>query len=182
MRVTLAALTILALAACANGAAVGQTGQIAAQVSPCAASEFRQMDFWVGTWDVRWNKGGGTPAGAGTNIITREYADCVIQEAFDGGPATGNLIGHSVSTYHAPLGKWRQTWVDNQGGYFALIGGPEGDDFVLTSYRVSDNTPAQRMVFTDIGAHSLTWRWQRTTDSGATWSDSWVIYYTRRPG
>ncbi len=167
---------------------MGQTDQTgapappAAQASPCAAAEFRQMDFWVGTWDVRWDEGGGTPAGSGTNIITREYDNCVIQEAFDGGPATGNLIGHSVSTFHAPLGKCRQTWVDNQGGYFALVGGQEGADFVLTSYRVSDNTPAQRMVFTDLHANSLTWRWQRTADGGATWSDSWVIYYTRRAG
>lgn len=152
----------------------------AAPPPPCSAPEFRQMDFWLGTWDVQWQATPGTPAGRGTNTITREYDGCVIQEAFDGGPATGNLIGHSVSTYHAPLKKWRQTWVDNQGGYFALVGGPEGDTFVLVSSRLQDNSPVQRMVFENIKPNSLTWRWQKTPDAGKTWQDQWVILYARR--
>lgn len=148
--------------------------------APCTSAEFRQMDFWLGQWDVRWDAVTGIPAGAGTNTITREYGGCVIQEAFDGGPASGGLIGHSVSTFHAPLGKWRQAWVDNQGGYFAFVGGPEGERFILVTSRIADNVPVQRMVFEDIQANSLTWRWQMTPDAGATWTDQWVIHYTRR--
>ena len=147
---------------------------------PCAASEFRQLDFWVGVWDVRWDAAQGMDAGSGTNVVTREYGDCVIQEAFDGGPTTGGLIGHSVSVYHAQIKKWRQTWVDNQGGYFALVGGPQGDDFVLVSNRPTDQLPGLRMVFEKIAPNSFTWRWQRSVDGGATWTDSWVIFYTRR--
>lgn len=176
MRTILAALAVLACVGCALAHAQP------AAAPPCGTPEFRQMDFWVGVWDVRWEAASGIPAGQGVNTITRAYGDCVIQEAFDGGPATGGLIGHSVSTYHAPLQRWRQTWVDNQGGYFALVGGPEGDDFVLVSSRVTDNAPVQRMVFTDITPDSLTWRWQRTPDGGATWADQWVIQYTRRAG
>jgi hypothetical protein len=38
-------------------------------------------------------------------------------------------------------------------------------------------------VFEDITAQGLTWRWQGSADAGATWSDRWVIHYTRRaPG
>jgi hypothetical protein len=162
------------------GALVAGASAHAQQAAPCSAPEFRQMDFWVGVWDARWEAGAGTPAGRGVNTITREYGSCVIQEQFDGGPSTGGLIGHSVSTYHAPAHVWRQTWVDNQGGYFALAGGPVGDDFILTSYRMNTSTPAQRMVFADIRENSFTWRWQSTPDAGATWTDSWVIHYTRR--
>jgi len=175
MRGLLAAAVVLGVGVCGAGHAADQSPP-----SPCAASEFRQMDFWVGSWDVRWDAGAGMAAGKGTNTITRAYGDCVIQEAFDGGPTTGNLIGHSVSTYHAPIKKWRQTWVDNQGGYFALVGGPEGETFVLVSSRLQDNTPVQRMVFENIKANALTWRWQKTTDAGKSWSDQWVIHYTRR--
>lgn len=146
---------------------------------PCAAPEFRQMDFWVGRWEVRWDATPGNPGGRGTNTVTREYGGCVIQEAFDGGPVSGNLIGHSVSTYHAPLQRWRQTWVDNQGGYFALVGGLEGDKFVLVSSRPNDNAPVERMVFEDIQADNFTWRWQTTPDGGASWTDQWVLHYTR---
>lgn len=173
-----AAAAVLALGGCASA-----TAQTSAAPPPCSSPEFRQMDFWLGTWDARWEASTGTPAGQGVNVITREYGGCVIQEAFDGGPATGGLIGHSVSTYHAPLQRWRQTWVDNQGGYFALVGGPEGDDFVLVSSSVSNGQPVQRMVFEDITPGAFTWRWQRTPDAGATWVDQWVIHYTRRaPG
>lgn len=177
MRTMLAAIATLVCAGCAST-------EVSAQQTapPCSTAEFRQMDFWVGVWDVSWEASASTPAGHGVNTITRAYDNCVIQEDFAGGPATGGLIGHSVSTYHAPLQRWRQTWVDNQGGYFALVGGPVGEDFVLVSSRVTDNAPVQRMVFTDITANSLTWRWQRTPDGGATWADQWVIQYTRRAG
>lgn len=147
---------------------------------PCSSAEFHQMDFWLGTWDARYTNDANRPPD-GQNIITREYGGCVIQEAFDGGPAAQGLIGHSVSTYHTPFGKWRQTWVDNQGGYFALTGGPVGDDFVLENTRLSDSAPYMRMLYEEITANSFTWRWQQSTDAGATWSDQWVIYYTRRP-
>lgn len=151
--------------------------QQAPQTPPCSAPEFRQMDFWLGTWDAHY--AAGQPPG-GVNVITRAYGDCVIQEDFDGGPQAQGLIGHSVSTYHAPTQQWRQTWVDNQGGYFALTGGPVGDDFILTNTRITENAPYQRMVFEDIAADRFTWRWQSSADAGASWTDQWVIYYVRR--
>lgn len=177
MKALLMAIAALGASVCASASAQQQ-----AQPAPCSGPEFRQMDFWVGVWDARWDASPGTPAGSGTNTITREYGGCVIQEQFDGGPASGGLIGHSVSTYHAPAQVWRQTWVDNQGGYFALTGGPVGDDFILTSYRMNTATPSQRMLFTDITPNTFTWRWQSTADAGATWTDSWVIHYARRAG
>ena len=148
--------------------------------APCAASEFRQLDFWVGVWDVHWDASPGMAAGQGTNVVTREYGDCVIREEFDGGPTTGGLLGHSVSIYDSRVRRWRQTWVDNQGSYFSLDGGPEGDRFVLLSYDLEHRTPQGRMVFEKITPSGFTWRWQRTTDGGAHWTDSWVIDYRRR--
>lgn len=147
---------------------------------PCSGEAYRQLDFWVGTWDAAWEASPGQPAGHGTNVITRTLGDCVIEENFDGGPSTGNLIGRSVSIYHAPLGRWRQTWVDNQGGHFALIGGPVGDKFVLETAPATERGPYQRMVFENITPQAFTWRWQSTTDQGATWTDAWVIRYTKR--
>jgi hypothetical protein len=152
----------------------------ATQPAPCAGAEFHHMDFWLGSWDVRWDASPGQPAGQGTNVVTRDFDGCVIHEHFNGGSSTGSLLGESWSLYHAPTQHWRQTWVDNQGGYFALMGGLEGDKFILISKSVSDNTPRQRMVYEDITPNSFTWRWQGSTDRGATWTDSWVIHYTRQ--
>ncbi|MBI3440087.1 MAG: hypothetical protein HY054_15790 [Proteobacteria bacterium] len=160
--------------------AMATTPQSLPSAPTCVGSEFRQLDFWLGDWDVRWDAWPSQPMGHGTNHVTRDFDDCVIHEHFSGGPSTGNLRGESWSLYHAPSQWWRQTWVDNQGGYFALTGGMSGDRFVLVSNSLGDNAPRQRMVFEDITTNSFTWRWQRTADGGATWSDSWVIYYSRR--
>lgn len=180
MRVIVAALAGVCLMACASAGAQQQGAAAPPAAAPCSASEFRQLDFWLGSWDARWDAGGGTPAGSGTNVITREYGGCVIQEAFDGGPATGNLIGHSVSTYDANVSRWRQTWVDNQGGYFALVGGPQPDGTFILIHNTLEGAPRSRMVFEDITPNAFTWRWQATRDGGTTWTDSWVIHYTRR--
>ena len=176
MRWMLAAAAAMAALALAPAQAQQQ-----AQTPPCSTPEFRQMDFWLGTWDAHYTADTSQAPG-GRNVITREYGNCVVQEQFDGGPQAQGLIGHSVSTYHVPSQQWRQTWVDNQGGYFALVGGPVGDDFILTNTRATENAPHQRMVFEDITPNSFTWRWQSSADAGATWTDSWVIHYVRRAG
>ncbi len=95
-----------------------------AQTAPpaCAGPEFRQLDFWLGDWDAEWGASPGTPAGTGSNHITKSYEGCVIEEHFDGRPGQ-HLMGHSVSVYFAPTRQWRQTWVDNEGGYIDLAGG-----------------------------------------------------------
>lgn len=147
-----------------------------APASPCAGAEFKQLDFWLGAWDDRWDAFPGTPAGRGSNHITRTYGGCVTEEHFKGAP----LSGHSVSTYVAGTKNWRQTWVDNQGSYIDLEGGPDGSgNFVLSTLPQSGSAKANRMVFTDIKPDSFTWRWQASQD-GRAWTDSWIIRYTRK--
>jgi hypothetical protein len=155
-------------------AAVPAFGQSAP--TPCSTAEFKQIDFWLGDWDARWEASPGTPAGKGSNHITRTYDGCVTEEHFDGAP----LQGHSVSTYLVSTKNWRQTWVDNQGAYIDLAGGPDSaGNFVLTTLPKSGTAAASRMLFTDIKPNSFTWRWQATQD-GKVWADSWVIHYVRR--
>jgi hypothetical protein len=162
---------------CAAGLAVASPGL--AQQSPppaCKGPEYRTLDFWVGDWDALDDKGNVI----GTNRITRdEYGDCVITEHFVGTP----LIGHSVSIYRPGLKQWRQTWVDNQNGYFDLVGGPvSGTDyaFYFENKRVSDTQPYQRMIWQDIKPDSFVWRWQRKGKAEDDWADSWVIHYRRK--
>jgi hypothetical protein len=152
----------------------------AAPTSTCSGPEFRQLDFWLGDWNAAWAAPAGSPAGRGTNHITKSYGGCVIEEHFDGRPGQP-LMGHSVSVYHAPSKSWRQTWVDNQGGYIDLQGGPDAKgDFVLVTLPNGQNKQASRMLYTDIKPDSFTWRWQNSAD-GTTWTDNWVITYTRMP-
>lgn len=148
-----------------------------AQAPPaCTGEEYRQLDFWLGKWDLSWKPTGAGDNGEGTNDITLILDDCVVQESFKGAGA----IGHSVSVYQAPTKKWRQTWVDNTGGYFALVGGPDNAGFRLDLTRISTESPYMRMIWRNIETDSMDWHWQRSPDEGKTWEDSWVIHYARR--
>jgi hypothetical protein len=153
----------------------------AAQAPPtpaCAGTEYRTLDFWVGDWIAEDEQG----HRIGTNHITRdEYGNCVITEHFH--MDDGTLTGHSVSLYRPGLKQWRQTWVDDQGGYFDLVGGPvTGSDyaFYFENKRVADNQPYQRMIWQDIRPDGFTWRWQRRAKPDEPWADSWVINYRRK--
>lgn len=141
---------------------------------PCSAPEFRQLDFWVGSWDLTWNKDS-----KGTNTVTRVLGGCVIEENFNGGDSM-SLRGMSVSSYRPETGKWYQTWVDNDGSYLDFVGGMQGDKMILQRSASRDGKVyLQRMVFHDIKPDSLVWDWQRSSDQGKTWENLWTIHYRR---
>ena len=146
----------------------------------CTDAEYRQLDFWVGHWDLTWAQPDGSE-GTGENIISHDpYGNCIIMENFDGAP-TLQFKGMSVSTYLKPAKMWRQAWVDNSGGFFSLYGGPQDDgSFLLDMERVNDQGPYRRMIWKNIKADSLDWHWQGKTDEDAEWTDAWVIYYKRK--
>lgn len=175
---TTAAIAALTLVALVQPALAQETATPPPE--PCQDGEFRQMDFWLGHWDLTWTAPDGTEAKGKNSITLMPYGDCVITERFDGGE-TIPLDGMSVSVYSKPHKLWRQTWVDNQGGYFALTGGPQEDGtFVLNMDRIDENTPYSRMVFEGITEDSLVWRWQGKREDADDWADQWVIHYKRQ--
>ena len=132
-----------------------------------------ELDFWLGSWHARWE------GGEGTNTITREFDGKVVVERFEGRPSL-ELTGYSVSVFDAEADLWRQTWVDDNGSYFALTGGNVGDTFVLQMSTVRGGVPIElRMVFCEIEADSFRWLWERSKDGGVTWDPAWEIAYTR---
>ena len=167
---------MLKLVVCALALVWSAAAFAAEQTAPaCAGPEFRQLDFWVGEWDLTWD------GGKGANEVTREMDGCVIHEHFSSDASQQFLRGESVSSYQPKLGLWRQTWVDNQGGYIPLTGGLQKDGtFLLTTTRINEKQRQTRMVFEKIKPASFTWRWQSTADDGKTWKDEWVIEYARK--
>lgn len=161
---------------------VGAAGTVPAmaqqnQQPPCSTEEYRQLDFWVGHWDATWVDGNGETQ-HGSNTITRQLDDCMIQEDFNGAPG-GPLIGHSISMYVGRMGHWKQIWMDNQGSFLDFWGGPDEEGFHFTMERRVDEAPYYRMIFRDITEDSFEWHWQSSQDAGETWSDNWHISYTR---
>lgn len=85
--------------------------------SPCAASSYREFDFWLGQWNV-FNVAGQQ---VGTNAVTAELDGCVVTEQWTS--STGGR-GRSINTYDAETGQWHQTWVTQFTlGHLRLAGG-----------------------------------------------------------
>lgn len=144
----------------------------------CADPAYRQLDFWVGDWDLESVDGKGQVRHAANHITKDEYGGCVIAEHFSQ-PAIG-YVGGSYSIYDSASRQWRQTWVDNQGGVFVLVGGPVSGQPYVFELRTVDppapGRPVQRMIWQDVTADRLTWRWQTLQPDGS-WADSWVLHY-----
>lgn len=163
--------------------AFGLVNSVAAQsdttkpAKPCLAPEARQFDFWLGNWDLSWE------GGTGKNTITNKFGACVVEENFaaDSSADTPDpLRGTSVSVYSTQLEKWRQTWVDNQGGYLDFVGGFSDGKMTLSREAArKGETYYQRMVWYNISEDSLDWNWERSKD-GVVWKTQWKIHYQRR--
>ncbi len=154
-----------------------QTG--AAPPNPCAASEQRQFEFWVGEWDLTWPGNNPGEVQHGTNSVRRVLDRCVVEENFSGGTDMP-LRGKSVSIFAA--GKWRQTWVDNEGAYLDFVGEFEDGEMILgrEAVRPDGTKGMQRMIFKNISANEFDWSWEGSKDGGKTWQVVWPIHYKRR--
>ena len=153
----------------------------AAETRPCTTPGHRQFDFWIGEWDVTWpRKEAGT--GRGVDRVRSELDGCVIYQEFDGGGEAGvDLQGISVSVYDPETGLWRQTWVDDEGGYLDFEGELRDGEMTLSREATRQGERfLQRMVYFNIARDSFDWRWERSDDGGRTWTLLWPIHYERK--
>ncbi len=159
-----------------------------APVAPCQEPEQHQLDFWVGDWDAairtrpspdsdQWTEA------KGANHIHRALGGCVVEESFAAAGPGSPWNGKSASVWVPQIHAWRQTWVDDSGGYLAFRGGQEGSKVVLYGEPRDvgkGQTIQMRMVFQDITAGSFRWTWERGTPNGKTWKAVMEIHYTRQ--
>jgi uncharacterized protein DUF1579 len=170
-------------------AAPGTTAAAAAAPAPskaCAAPEYRQFDFWIGDWDLavharsaptsdQWGEA------RGHQHVEAILGGCAIAEHFTAdGPQTP-WAGASYSSWQPALSQWRQTWVDDSGGYLAFRGGLEHGAMTLYGEprEAGGKRFQMRMVFRDVTADSLRWEWQRSDDDWATAAPMIAIDYRR---
>lgn len=154
--------------------------QPTAVANPCTTAEQKQFDFWVGEWNLTW-PGQDGKTGHGSNTIQRVLDGCVVQENFSGGDSMA-LRGTSVSTFDGSSGRWKQTWVDNEGGYLDFVGEFKDGQMILErEAQGKDGTRIlQRMVWKNVTANEFDWSWEASRDGGKTWQVNWPIHYKRR--
>ncbi len=140
------------------------------------------FDFWVGEWEATWDEGDGK-VGKGTNSIRKVLDEKVIEENFKilEGQSKG-FKGTSISVYQPQTDTWKQSWADNNGGFYYFKGKFDGDKRIFQTevFDTQDGKQfTQRMVFYDIKKQSMTWDWEASNDGGETWTLNWRINYTR---
>lgn len=154
---------------------------VPAQAPPaygCDSPESKQLDFWVGEWDLTFTGPDGKPAKS-RNRVSKILDGCAVLEEFDGPPGTP-LKGRSVSTFDRATKKWKQTWVDNNASYLDFVGDRDAGDMVFArEVERQGKKIRMRMAFRDVQPDSLKWLWQRSDDEGKTWSTQWEIGYKR---
>jgi tetratricopeptide (TPR) repeat protein len=149
-------------------------------VRPCEYdAHFRELDYWIGEWDVR---GVNAPPQAppSKSVITRIHNGCVIFETYN---APG-YAGQSFNIYDRSKGLWHQTWVDTTGGLHEYWGGPKDGSIIyegsippLPGQKERSQT---RMSLLKIGPDTVRQLGETSTDGGKTWQVTYDLTYTRK--
>lgn len=142
----------------------------------CQAAEYRQLDFWVGDWDVTSH---GHPAGK--NLVTTEEAGCLVHEHWTGDEGD---TGQSFNFYDRGDRKWHQVWVSSSGNVLDLAGiYAEGTLTYRGRSRRADGTVLEhRLSFHANPDGTVRQLWQTSSDGGATWSENFEGLYRKRSG
>lgn len=145
----------------------------------CGSPESRQFDFWIGDWDV---SPGQSPVIVADSVIRLEDQGCVILENWR---PFRDAHGHSITTYDAAAGKWRQSWAD-AGGTITQYAGVQDADGVIRLENLGpgpeDGRPAEkrRMNFARTDENTVR-QWGELYDEATqTWKTEWSFTYRRR--
>lgn len=153
--------------------------RVQAAVHPCEArAESRQLDFWVGEWDVTTQAG----APAGSSRVERILDGCVLLEHWTG---RNGSSGKSFSLYDAATKRWKQTWVDNAGELteFAGASNAGGEMVFLADVPLAGGAGRgqRRMTFTSLDPARVRQLGELSKDGGTTWAVEYDFVYTRKP-
>ncbi len=147
--------------------------------SPCMdAAESRQLDFWIGDWDVLDNRSGQQPAGA--SHVELILGDCVILENWTG---VRGGSGKSFNAWNREKSCWQQSWVDDKGALTNYTDGQyrDGAMVYLAEQKAPDGKPVRlRMSFFNLAPGQVRQLGEQSTDSGTTWAMTFDLNYVRR--
>ncbi len=171
LRIALAAVGITFITQAMASPAVATTS------SPeCSATEYHQLDFWIGDWDVFETDTPGGPS------IARAHVDpiaqgCAIHELYE---QHDGLIGDSILSYDPVRRQWQQTWVTNRGSIMVIVGNFKDGVLVLEGevHLKTGKSVMQR----------ITWKTQGkgvresavlSKDGGKTWAPAFDLLFLK---
>lgn len=137
----------------ATMAAALLAGPAVAGSPTCGAPEYRQFDFWLGSWKAFDDDGKGPYVA--TDDITDILGACVILERYR---QNDGLDGNGITIYDASRNLWHQTWVTNSGQLLIIEG--KFKDGVLTMSGDNLGKDGKRVWY------RVTWKRQTTGKPG----------------
>jgi tetratricopeptide (TPR) repeat protein len=140
---------------------------------------YRQLDFWLGQWDVvAANAPPNTPPAS--SVITKIHNGCVVLETWTAPGQTGQ----SFNIYDRSTRKWHQTWVDSTGGLHEYWGSLQDGNMVyegdIPAPPGQSGRMHTRLTFFNAGPNRVRQLSERSSDGGKTWLVNFDLLYTRR--
>lgn len=162
----------------AAGCASAQTSTVSASQPPksCEEPERRQLDFWIGKWDVH-NTADGVRYAAST--IESIVGGCAISEFYDSPKApSGPYVGKSYSSFDPKDGLWHQFYVDVNGNATWYTGSlTESGALTMTA---KGPKALQEMSYVPQTDGSVRQIGRISIDDGKTWTAGYDYTYRRR--
>jgi len=143
---------------------------------PCAQSAaHRQLDFWVGEWDVL------NPQGqlAGTNSVQAILDGCAVAENWSG---AGGGSGRSFNFFNPATRKWQQVWISSTGSALEFVGEIKDGVMRYTGESTGPNGGRllHRMSITNLSADRIRQLWEQSIDGGRNWNVAFDGTYVRK--
>ena len=150
-----------------------------ALTEPCmdakAHPEYRQLDFWVGEWEVFSGN-----QKVGDSSIQLILKNCVVLENWT--DTTGGQ-GKSFNKYDPAKKAWEQFWVEDDGATNYFTGSlVEGEmRYELAKTRRDGSKLMRHLTFSKLPDGSVRQLSQASTDSGKSWLVEYDFVYRKKP-
>ncbi len=142
----------------------------------CMAPEYRQLDFWIGDWDVFDVDNPSTTVARVR--VDRILDGCVLREDYQG---SDGLKGQSFSINDASRKVWHQSWVTNRGRLLVVEGNLQADKIVLggTYKSASGEEVLVRGIWKPVSGN-VSEMAVTSTDEGKTWEPWFDLVFRPR--
>jgi len=150
------------------------SAQIPPPAPPPLSPEARQLDFWIGEWNVT------NPAGqpAGQSRVESIAGQAALLENWTG---AGGFTGKSLNAYNAAKKQWQQLWVGSDGGVLELSGGlVDGRMVLVGGHEVSGGHRLEHITWTPKADGMVRQHWEQSADGGKTWTTVFDGLYRKR--
>ena len=143
----------------------------------CDATEYHQLDFWIGDWDTFETDASSGPPMARARVEPIALG-CAIHELYE---QDDGLVGDSILSYDPVRKQWQQTWVTNFGSIMVLWGNFEDGALVLEGEaHLRDGKSVRQRITWKTQDRAVRESAVLSKDGGKTWSPAFDVLFLKR--